>query len=461
MRRCAAICVGANLLLAGLCAGQGADAAGYAAALKSVDADLAEELAALGEMRTEIAAARPALSLETEKIAAELRDRRRRSGLASQERDALVHDLGRLAADVRSWRDERAYIDSLLTDFRRGFESQLSLAEAESMRAGLSAADAGGANGLAAQLDLAAAAIDRLGEINGPRAFGGEALDADGVARRGKFVEAGPVGWFVADDGKLAGLVTEGRDLRPEVVEGVADREAILSLAEGAAGDPAFDPTLGTAVALDQVGGTLIDHVRKGGFWIYPILILALIASGAALAKWLQLARIKPLDPGLLRGVLASVNGGDRDAALAALGAVRHPAGEVLRRGIEMGDAAAEDVEEVLYEEYLRTLPSLERGLPLIAIASATAPLLGLLGTVTGMIHTFKLINIFGTGDAKSLSSGISEALVTTEFGLVVAIPALILHALLSRKIGGIKAATEMASLAYVNGLKRRGAPTE
>ena len=70
------------------------------------------------------------------------------------------------------------------------------------------------------------------------------------------------------------------------------------------------------------------------------------------------------------------------------------------------------------------------------------------------MIHTFKLINVFDTGDAKSLSSGISEALVTTEFGLVVAIPALIMHALLSRKISGILSATEMASIAYVNGLK-------
>ena len=75
------------------------------------------------------------------------------------------------------------------------------------------------------------------------------------------------------------------------------------------------------------------------------------------------------------------------------------------------------------------------------------------------MIHTFKLINVFGTGDAKSLSSGISEALVTTEFGLVVAIPALIMHALLSRKISGILAATEMASIAYVNGLKAHQKP--
>ena len=111
-------------------------------------------------------------------------------------------------------------------------------------------------------------------------------------------------------------------------------------------------------------------------------------------------------------------------------------------------------MEEALYEKYLAAQPPLQKGLALIAIASATAPLLGLLGTVTGMIHTFDLIDIFGTGDAKSLASGISEALITTKFGLIVAIPALIIHALMRRKVQGIKATMEMISLAFLNGLK-------
>ncbi|HBP56797.1 MAG TPA: flagellar motor protein MotA, partial [Verrucomicrobiales bacterium] len=70
----------------------------------------------------------------------------------------------------------------------------------------------------------------------------------------------------------------------------------------------------------------------------------------------------------------------------------------------------------------------------------ATAPLLGLLGTVTGIIKTFKLMEIFGAGDPKPLISGISEALITTEMGLILAIPALIAHALLSRRVAGILA---------------------
>ena len=164
--------------------------------------------------------------------------------------------------------------------------------------------------------------------------------------------------------------------------------------------------------------------------------------------------RINALRPSRLRRIIDAVQRGDFNEAESNLGRKSNPAIQALNRAIEMKNDSAENVEEALYEEYLRAKPKLEQGLSWIAIAAATAPLLGLLGTVTGMIHTFKLINIFGTGDAKSLSSGISEALVTTEFGLVVAIPALILHALLSRKINGILSSMEMASIAYVNGLK-------
>jgi len=72
------------------------------------------------------------------------------------------------------------------------------------------------------------------------------------------------------------------------------------------------------------------------------------------------------------------------------------------------------------------------------------------------MINTFKLITIFGTGDAKSLSGGISEALITTEFGLIVAIPSLIMHALLSRRAQGVMANMERIAVSFVNGINRK-----
>ena len=132
----------------------------------------------------------------------------------------------------------------------------------------------------------------------------------------------------------------------------------------------------------------------------------------------------------------------------------------ILLKGIKNHHLPKELLEEILFEDLLEEKPKLERGLSFISVTAAVAPLLGLLGTVTGMINTFKLITLFGTGDAKSLSSGISEALITTEFGLVVAIPSLLLSAFLSRKANSMIAKMEKTSIIFVNGVSLLEAPT-
>ena len=133
--------------------------------------------------------------------------------------------------------------------------------------------------------------------------------------------------------------------------------------------------------------------------------------------------------------------------------AIQGAAGDLLATAVDNYKVKSTNLEEILFEKILSAQPTLERFLPFMALTAAAAPLLGLLGTVTGMIKTFTLITIFGTGDAKSLSSGISEALVTTELGLIVAIPSLILHGLLSRmakqKIGDL----EQISVSFINGI--------
>ena len=97
-----------------------------------------------------------------------------------------------------------------------------------------------------------------------------------------------------------------------------------------------------------------------------------------------------------------------------------------------------EILEEIIYEAIIDVQVKLEKALPLIAVTAATAPLLGLLGTVTGMIDVFRQITNFANPENSELARGISEALVTTKFGLVTAIPALIVHALLTRRLQGI-----------------------
>ena len=87
-----------------------------------------------------------------------------------------------------------------------------------------------------------------------------------------------------------------------------------------------------------------------------------------------------------------------------------------------------------LEEAILKERPSIEKGLSMIKIVSMVAPLMGLLGTVTGMIQTFQAITDFGAGDPKLMAGGISAALVTTVCGLVVAIPTVFMHTILSGK---------------------------
>jgi biopolymer transport protein ExbB len=123
----------------------------------------------------------------------------------------------------------------------------------------------------------------------------------------------------------------------------------------------------------------------------------------------------------------------------------------MLATGIEHIDEPKDLVEEVMYEEMLTTRMSVSKLTPFLAVCASTAPLMGLLGTVTGIINTFKLITVFGSGDVKTLSGGISEALITTELGLVVAISALVLYAFLSRKAKSITDNMEQIAILFMN----------
>ena len=110
-----------------------------------------------------------------------------------------------------------------------------------------------------------------------------------------------------------------------------------------------------------------------------------------------------------------------------------------------------ETVEKCLQEALLREQPKLERRMGLLAAMGTIAPLLGLLGTVTGIITLFTVITEVGTNDARVLAGGISEALITTETGLIIAIPVMVLHGLLSEKIEKVTSALYVQSISLMN----------
>ena len=109
-----------------------------------------------------------------------------------------------------------------------------------------------------------------------------------------------------------------------------------------------------------------------------------------------------------------------------------NPLGRVLAAYEGNRSADTETIELKLSEAALKEMPGLTKGLLFIKVISVVAPLMGLLGTVTGMIKTFQVITLYGAGDPKMMAGGISQALVTTVLGLVVAIPMVLLHTIVS-----------------------------
>jgi biopolymer transport protein ExbB len=130
----------------------------------------------------------------------------------------------------------------------------------------------------------------------------------------------------------------------------------------------------------------------------------------------------------------------------------------VIKAGIACCDMKREEMENALQEAILKEIPPMERFLSTLGMLAAIAPLLGLLGTVTGMIDTFHVITMHGTGDPRLMSGGISEALVTTMLGLSVAIPLMLSQTLLNRTVDNRIGEMEEKAVALVNILhKNRG----
>ena len=139
------------------------------------------------------------------------------------------------------------------------------------------------------------------------------------------------------------------------------------------------------------------------------------------------------VDPRRLVEIAGHLARGDHAAATAAVSNGHSPLDRVLAAGLSALGRPREAREAVVEQALLSETGQLTRGLPAIAVLAGVAPLLGLLGTVTGMIDMFAVISAQGSGNAKSLSGGISEALICTQAGMLVAIPLLLLHAWLAR----------------------------
>ena len=187
-----------------------------------------------------------------------------------------------------------------------------------------------------------------------------------------------------------------------------------------------LDGTRGGILALLVESPTIQDRINQGGIVGYCIIGLGIIGLLIALVRAFGLSNAGRKVRAQLKSDTASTD---------------NPLGRVLAAYEANQNADTETIELKLSEAALKEMPDLTKGLLFIKVISVVAPLMGLLGTVTGMIKTFQVITLYGAGDPKMMAGGISQALMTTVLGLVVAIPMVLIHTLVSgqsRKIVNI-----------------------
>ena len=185
---------------------------------------------------------------------------------------------------------------------------------------------------------------------------------------------------------------------------------------------------------------------------VWPILGIGLLALLIAIERTLYLNRVHANTDRLMGRVNQLAGAGDWAGCENVLAPEEgKPVCNVLRAGLGAVNEKRETLESVLQEAILKELPRLERFLPALNIMGAVAPLMGLLGTVTGMIETFQAITLYGAGDPRMMSGGISEALITTMLGLAVAIPIMLVHTFLRRRLEHIVGDMEEKAVAMSN----------
>ncbi|MEN8179744.1 MAG: MotA/TolQ/ExbB proton channel family protein [Pseudomonadota bacterium] len=244
------------------------------------------------------------------------------------------------------------------------------------------------------------------------------------VVSDGKFLQ------FLPETGQLVELPRQPQD---RFLKMAADLEQANSGMKGMAVDPSRGSILGLLVQAPD----LKERIQQGKEVGYVIIALALSGFILALYRLVSLSITNIKVKSQLKRDKATKN---------------NPLGRVLLAYFDHKDVDLSTLERKIDEAVLKELPRLERGLSILKTLAIIAPLLGLLGTVTGMIQTFQSITLFGTGDPKLMAGGISQALVTTVLGLMAAIPLTFLHALVSSRSRSVVQVLEEQSAGIIAG---------
>jgi biopolymer transport protein ExbB len=178
----------------------------------------------------------------------------------------------------------------------------------------------------------------------------------------------------------------------------------------------------------------VLDFFDKGGFVIYPLLLCSILGLSIVIEKLISLRRKRVIIPEIVN-VLDNIKGpGDIGLALSICEKHKGPFVNIIRVGLESRHLPKDDIKEILNDFGRQEVHHLERGIVIIETVAGIAPLLGLLGTVIGILKVFNVISVMGVGQATAMAGGISEALITTIVGLSIGIPAVVGYNFFTKK---------------------------
>lgn len=427
--------------------------------------DLAKAVNELNDTQREYSDLRRNLYREINKLDDEVLALGKELKALQREEERRTATLKTLEREIEARKTDFNYSAGILNQYSKAFVTRLHPAENQLHKEAIDTLDQRAASladdpkaELTERAKVLELGLERLGAVAGGQTFEGKALRNGSESIEGTLLVAGPSVFFASKDGGFEGVATfaETGTSLPTVVAIEGPKGMIADTVNQGHGDLPFDGTMGKAIEVAAAQENLWETIEKGGVVGHAILILGGISFLIAIFKVWEVSRIRVPSRSTINHILDDLLSGNREAAARKAAAIDGPAGELVRTGVAMFDEKRRVLEEALFEKLVAVKPRLDRFLPFLALTAAAAPLMGLLGTVLGIIKTFKAMALYGTGNAKAFSAGISEALITTAEGLIVAIPVLVIHGMLKSYVKGRFSEFEGIGIALVNGTTER-----
>jgi biopolymer transport protein ExbB len=416
-----------------------------ASASSKAQADLESALKELTATREKIASEKLPLSKKLSQAEDDLALARKELDTAQRARDMKNLDQSSLKAEIKQREEENTYMLNLLNEFGRNFgEKGIHISERATHREKLDLAKAAQESTTASHEDkykasfrIVDAALSRIGDLLGGHSYGGVALDSKGGLVEGKFAQIGPMVLFSSADGSTAGWASEAKGSKETVLKGAEHSKifgaAFASLMAGGEAVIASDFTMGQALRNYGNKNSIVRTFIHGGPIMWPLLFAAIVAAVVSLERTLFIVSEKRRqNPAQVEQIFTLVENGDRAGAIR----VAQSSTDFIARVLGFALSNAElSISHAISKASALELKRFSRGLPILDTIITAAPLLGLLGTVTGMMNTFSMMGGDELGAPAAITGGIAEGLIATAFGLLVAITCLFPNNYLNARI--------------------------